>query len=58
MNLERSAGGPVICSYSETQADVAITTLNVADGKRKYGKAHTTYYIFYPKVKKITFAYI
>lgn len=53
-----SAGHPVICCYSENQAGVEITTLNVSDENRKYSKAQASYYIFYPKVTHITYAYI
>lgn len=49
---------PVICCYSEAQADVEITALNVADENRKYSKAQASCYIFYPKVTHITYAYI
>lgn len=54
----QSARRPVICCYSEAQAVVEITTLNVADENRKYSKAQASYYIFYPKVTDITYAYI
>lgn len=43
-----------VVNHSESQADIAITAqvllVIIPDGKRKYGKAHTSSYIFYTEV--------